>query len=122
MSTTVSELNMEKCHGRPMSIDTPFIETARTSLLLLAPAKAQLMLDYYIENKVHLSAWEPTRNASFYSLEHWQQQLADNHRLFETGAALKLVVLNKMPVKSSGFATLPISKGGFFRPVIWVTR
>lgn len=80
---------------RPIDIDMPFIETARTNILLLAPEKAQLMLDYYSVNREHLSPWEPARSDSFYSLTHWQQQLSDNLEQFENGSALKLVALNK---------------------------
>ena len=80
---------------RPIDIDTPFIETTRTNLVVLSPENAQLMLDYYNLNREHLSAWEPTRNDSFYSLEHWQRQLAENVNQFENGSALKLVALDK---------------------------
>ncbi len=43
---------------------------------------AQVLLDFYQHNRQHLEAWEPKRDASFYSLEYWQTEL--NRRLRET--------------------------------------
>lgn len=99
----------------PVSITVPIIETERSMMLLLAPEKAQLMLDYYLENRMHLTPWEPQRDSGFYRLEHWQQQLTDNRRLFAIGSALKLVVLNKNASEVIGVCNFTNIQRGIFQ-------
>lgn len=36
---------------------------------------AQTLLDFYQHNRQHLQAWEPKRDASFYTLDYWQTEL-----------------------------------------------
>ncbi len=70
------------------------VETERTSIALLDKNQASLIRDYYLNNQAHLLNWEPVRSPSFYDLKTWQRLLCEHHRLFEEGAAIKLVVLN----------------------------
>lgn len=71
------------------------IETERTCIALLGESQSSLIRDYYLNNKTHLSNWEPTRDAAFYDIENWQIWVRESQKLFEAGNAIKLVVLNK---------------------------
>ncbi len=35
-------------------------------------ADAQEILNFYVENRTHLTPWEPERNEHFYTLEYWR--------------------------------------------------
>lgn len=72
----------------------PSIATARTRLTVLTPERADLMLDFYLRNRAHLQAWEPRRDESFYTLEHWHQRLRDGYSQFFDGSAVQLVALD----------------------------
>lgn len=72
----------------------PEILTQRTVLKIPGPESAELMLNYNLSNKDHLSQWEPERQDSFFTLEHWQNTLTENEKLFEQGAAVKFAAFN----------------------------
>lgn len=72
----------------------PVIQTARTRLTVLTPERADLMLDFYLRNRTHLQAWEPARDESFYTLDHWRLRLRDGYSQFFDGSALQLVALD----------------------------
>jgi [ribosomal protein S5]-alanine N-acetyltransferase len=72
----------------------PVITTARTRLTVLTPERACLMLDFYLRNREHLRAWEPVRDESFYTLDHWRQRLRDGYSQFFDGSAVQLVALD----------------------------
>ncbi|HEC07127.1 MAG TPA: GNAT family N-acetyltransferase [Thiolapillus brandeum] len=61
--------------------DTPTLQTDRTILKIPGPDDAALMLGYYLENREHLSPWEPERTPAFYTLAHWEKLLRDNLEL-----------------------------------------
>lgn len=71
------------------------IKTKRTILAIPDKRDAELMLNYYIENKAHLSKWEPQRDSAFYTAKQWQKILSVNQSLFEAGAAYKFAVMRK---------------------------
>ncbi|MED7788403.1 ribosomal protein S5-alanine N-acetyltransferase [Francisella sp. 19X1-34] len=75
-----------------MSIE---IHTQRTVIRLLKPTNAQLMLDYYMENKRHLAPWEPVRDESYYTLQNFSKILEQAQQEFDSKTSLKLVALNK---------------------------
>lgn len=75
-----------------MSIE---IHTQRTIIKLLEPSNAQLMLNYYFDNKKHLDPWEPIRDEDFYTLENFSKILEQNQQEFKNKSSLKLVALNK---------------------------
>ncbi|MGL5815618.1 MAG: GNAT family N-acetyltransferase [Aeromonas sp.] len=72
----------------------PVIKTPRTRLTVLTPERADLMLDFYLRNREHLRVWEPARDESFYTLDHWRQRLRDGYSQFFDGSALQLVALD----------------------------
>lgn len=72
----------------------PVITTARTRLTVLTPERACLMLDFYLRNREHLRPWEPVRDESFYTLDHWRQRLRDGYSQYFDGSAVQLVALD----------------------------
>lgn len=72
----------------------PHIATARTRLTVLPPDRAGLMLDFYLRNRDHLIPWEPRRDDSFYTLNHWHDRLRDGYSQFFDGSAVQLVALD----------------------------
>lgn len=81
---------------------TPVIETERTSLEILSPIDAKLMLEYYLENDEHLIHWEPERNENFFTLLNWKKLLQKNLELYYSGSALRFSALNKNRTKVIG--------------------
>ncbi|HAE37528.1 MAG TPA: 30S ribosomal protein S5 alanine N-acetyltransferase [Candidatus Riflebacteria bacterium] len=73
----------------------PEIPTKRTILKVPGQESAELLLNYYLSNRDHLSQWEPERQESFFTLEHWQNTLAENERLFDQGSAIKFAAFNR---------------------------
>ena len=78
------------------------LETTNTILVVLDQSAAELMLSYYIENKAHLSHWEPERTADFYTIELWQQRLAQSQIAFDSGLEVKFAIMNKQRTEIMG--------------------
>jgi ribosomal-protein-alanine N-acetyltransferase len=55
------------------------LQTRRTRIHLPEPGDAAKLLRYRVENREHLAPWEPLREASYYTLEHCAQAIADGH-------------------------------------------
>lgn len=91
------------------------IETPRTSLMLLGPNDAQLMLEYYCQNKQHLVQWEPERELDFYGIDHWKAALIESYVMYEARSALKLVGLNKDKTEVIGVCNFTNIIGGIFQ-------
>lgn len=64
-------------------------------LKLLEPQEANLMSRYRMDNRSHLSQWEPTRSQQFYTEHFWQTQLGIAVRDFRLGTSLCLVILSR---------------------------
>lgn len=56
----------------------------------LTPANAKELLDYYIKNKKHLEAFEPTRDSDFYTLDNQRNILNESYRQFFNGTNIEL--------------------------------
>ncbi|OSM51150.1 alanine acetyltransferase, partial [Aeromonas salmonicida subsp. salmonicida] len=69
----------------------PHLSTTRTRVTVLPPERADLMLDFYLRNRAHLTPWEPSRDESFYTLSHWHGRLRDSYGQFFNGSAVHLV-------------------------------
>ena len=52
-------------------------QTERLGVRLIQRDDAQAMRDYYDQNRTHLEPWEPQREASFYTREHWQESIEE---------------------------------------------
>ena len=74
----------------------PHLSTARTRVTVLPPERADLMLDFYLRNRAHLTPWEPSRDESFYTLSHWHGRLRDSYGQFFNGSAIHLVALDPL--------------------------
>ena len=59
------------------------------------PQGANLMLDFRLENRDHLTQWEPKRSPEFFSVPFWQAQFRAAIREFRSGASVCLVILSK---------------------------
>ncbi len=51
------------------------LRTARTRTRLLQEAEAPVLLRYRVDNREHLAAWEPLRDASYFTLEHCRRTI-----------------------------------------------
>ncbi|QYJ86787.1 GNAT family N-acetyltransferase [Shewanella mesophila] len=91
------------------------IETSRTSLMMLGPNDASLMVEYYCRNKQHLAQWEPKREPDFYGVGHWKAALIESYMMYEAGSALKLVALNKERSEVIGVCNFTNIIGGIFQ-------
>ena len=77
-------------------MNEPFqIETERTYLTVLDESQSDLIVRYYLENKDHLSQWEPIRSGEFYTEKYWREEISKNASMFESGLAYKFAILNK---------------------------
>ncbi|RYV02376.1 30S ribosomal protein S5 alanine N-acetyltransferase [Shewanella sp. OPT22] len=70
-------------------------ETQQTLLVVPMVSDAKLIREYYLNNKSHLSNWEPIRESSYYDVKTWEEFIRENERAFETGSSVKLVAMNK---------------------------
>ena len=55
----------------------PLLHTARTRIRLAGVADVPKLWRYRVDNRAHLAPWEPLRDASFYTMEHVEESLAD---------------------------------------------
>ena len=72
----------------------PRINTDRLVLKLLEPHDAQLMTEFRIRNRDHLTQWEPLRAEPFYTEPFWQVQLRLAIREFRSGNSVCLSIMN----------------------------
>jgi [ribosomal protein S5]-alanine N-acetyltransferase len=55
----------------------PCLQTPRTRIRLANDTDASKLLRYRLENKAHLSPWEPLRESEYYTLAHCEKSIAD---------------------------------------------
>ncbi len=75
-----------------MTMLTTQITTSRLQLRVLNPEDAPLLQAYLIKNRLHLAAWEPVRDDSFFTLEQCRQRLISSCLTIEAGQSLALAV------------------------------
>ena len=80
----------------------PQLKTDRLRIKLLEPAHEPLMTHFRIDNKKHLTKWEPTRTPEFYTDAFWYMQLKIAIREFRNRTNLRLVILNEMESRVIG--------------------
>ena len=71
------------------------LETERLVLRMLTPAEAELIVQYYQENKDHLIPWEPTRSREFYMVRFWRTMIKNFRDDFQHGQSMRLVFFLK---------------------------
>jgi [ribosomal protein S5]-alanine N-acetyltransferase len=70
-------------------------ESARLVLRVLEPVASVLVLDYYLRNRDFLQAWEPEREADFFTRRYQEEQLAKDLALIESKDLLRLWISKK---------------------------
>ena len=70
------------------------LKTERVQLEILGPEDADMMLDYFLDNRAHLSPWEPVRESDFYTLKHWQWQLSKGQEELAKGSDYRFAILD----------------------------
>lgn len=75
---------------------------------------AELILNYYIDNKSHLEPWEPNKGREFYDLSLWRKRLALREREMSLGNAYYFAAFNDKQSHVIGLCSLThIMKGVF---------
>lgn len=88
-----------------------YYETERLILRTLNATEGQLSLDYYLNNRVFLTPFEPTRDESFYTLDHHnrltarEQDEMDQHQLLRLWVFLKNEPTGT-PIGNIGFSNI----------------
>ncbi len=70
----------------------PHLSTKRLNLRMPLPSEASLALNFFIENREHLTPVEPLRSDDFYTLERWQKTLVKNQEEFLADQSLRLFI------------------------------
>jgi ribosomal-protein-alanine N-acetyltransferase len=70
----------------------PVIKTERLILTLPDEGYAPQMTAYVIENRKHLSRWEPFHSEGYFAEKFWREQLISSREEFLDGVSLKLVL------------------------------
>jgi ribosomal-protein-alanine N-acetyltransferase len=96
----------------------PILRSERLLMTLPDPGAAEAHLRFALDNREHLTPWEPPQAADYYTLPFWQERLRKNLDEFEQGLSLRLSIFWKPGARldspSSGFArgpVLPLRKG-----------
>ncbi|WP_062269801.1 GNAT family N-acetyltransferase [Endozoicomonas arenosclerae] len=70
------------------------IKTARTFLTFLTTDQSELLLEYRLTNRAHLSPWEPSRSNDFYTQASCKQQIIMQLKNLEQGAGYCFAALS----------------------------
>lgn len=68
-------------------VDNMRVYTNRANIRLVSQADADLLLDYYVTNRVHLAQWEAARDREFYTLSNMENLLRQREQEHEQGSA-----------------------------------
>lgn len=71
------------------------LQTERLILRTLDESHAEKVLEYHLLNQDFLSAWEPVRDDSFYTLESTQEMLKKDLQNLQQGMSYKLWIFKK---------------------------
>jgi ribosomal-protein-alanine N-acetyltransferase len=73
----------------------PELKTKNLIISLLHPEDFKLLVNYESENRIHLSHWEPTRSAEYFSVEETQKRVERNIENFRLGSSISFVGFNQ---------------------------
>mgnify|MGYP001315397871 CR=1 len=73
----------------------PAVQTRGCILRLPNPSEAGIMLDFVIQNKQHLSKWEPVQPDSYYTENYWKEKITQIHNDFLSGKSCCLNLYTK---------------------------
>lgn len=82
-------------------------------LKLLTLEDAEALLDYYVRNKEHLRAFEPSRDSSFYTLETQKGLISESYRQFLSGTTVDMGIFKDN--KLIGKVKISNIVGGIFK-------
>lgn len=92
----------------------PHITTERLTLKLLEPKNGDLMVRFRLENRKHLTAWEPLRPAEFFTSGFWDMQLRHVIQEFREERSVCLVIMDPDQTEVLGVCNFTyIQKGTF---------
>ena len=92
----------------------PDIRTERLTLKLLEPRRAELMVRFRLDNKQHLTPWEPLRSAEFYTSGFWEMQLRHAIHEFREGGSVCLVIMDTDETEVLGVCNYTFIQRGTF--------
>ena len=78
------------------------IQTKRTTIEIFSEKHAATVLNYYLENRSHLSPWEPIRTDKHLTLRNWIGFGRLSEQSFKTGREYKFVAFTKDKSKVIG--------------------
>ena len=70
------------------------ISTKRAILKIIEADKADLLLKYYLNNKHHLSPWEPIRAKEYFTLKNFKNLVASAQTAYQEGREYKFTALS----------------------------
>lgn len=95
-------------------MERPHIRTDRSTLQLLGLEQAELLHQYEVENREHLTPWEPLRELDFYTLESARERIRVALRTFRAGTGVRFGVLPQDGSEVWGITNLSnIVRGSF---------
>lgn len=92
----------------------PLIKTKKLTLKLLEPSNADLMVNFRVENKQHLTPWEPLRPAEFFTAGFWEMQLRQAIQEFRVGHSVCLVIMDADETEVYGVCNFTFIQKGTF--------
>lgn len=96
-------------------------ETVRLKLTSLRAEHAQSLLDFVTRNKAHLAPWEPPKQDSFYTLEHWQHFIDAFLKVRAEGSTQRWALSLKADHHDSIIGTITLSqifRGPFYSAML----
>lgn len=90
------------------------IETKRTVIHLFTADNAELLWQFYDENRNYLAPWEPLRDEVFFTRDYWQQAGRDSEAAFANGTQYRLIALSADGQQVLGFCNFSnVVRGAF---------
>jgi ribosomal-protein-alanine N-acetyltransferase len=82
------------------------LQTARCLIRVVEPIDAGKLLGYRLENREYLAAWEPLREANYYTLEHCTQTVVEAREAARLDRGYALIVFDRGDDEMLGSVTL----------------
>jgi [ribosomal protein S5]-alanine N-acetyltransferase len=77
------------------------LQTARLVLTLPGADSAPRMVQYFSDNRDHLTPWEPPFPRGLFTTSFWERRLHQNRQEYATGRSLRLVLLSREDPKGA---------------------
>ncbi|GLQ90381.1 GNAT family N-acetyltransferase [Dyella flagellata] len=94
--------------------DLPQLETPRARIRVAEVTDASKLLRYRVQNRAHLSAWEPLRETEYYTVEHCIRTIAESRQNARQDRGYPLMVFDRQEQAIIGsFTFANIVRGAF---------